>query len=79
MAMNAAVLSAQMTAAVLAAVESDYLNIADDHKLSGFTTAIFWGKIAAAISSTVISHIQANAKCTGFDSSGDSHNAVGIA
>lgn len=78
MAMNAVALTASMTAAILAAVKSDYLNIADDHKLTGFTTDDFWAKIAAAISTTVISHIKTNAKCNGNDSHGDSHSNVGI-
>lgn len=79
MAMNAAVLSAQMTAAVLAAVESDFINIADDHTLKEpLTTVAYWTKVCTAISTSVVNHITTNARCSGVDSGGDSHNLVGI-
>ena len=38
----------------------------------------FATKMATAIANAVVDEIQANAKCNGLDSNGDSHSNVGI-
>lgn len=77
MGMNSSALSAAMKAAILAATAA-WDDPADDHRLSGLTRADYWGAIATAISSTTVSHIQVNARCSGIDSHGDSHDNVQI-
>ena len=59
-----------------------YIDIDDDHTLTGYTLAEYLDRLsqglATAIANEVINHITANAKCSGVDSRGDTHDAVGI-
>ena len=75
MAMNSATLGAAMKAAIVAAI-APWLNgsFADDHRLATLSQTAFWEAVATAVSTTVVNHITANAKATGADSRGDTHN-----
>lgn len=78
MAMNAASMRDEVVAAIEAAMAADYLDIQDDHTLTGYDLHTYllryWGAAAAAI----INHIQNNARCSGQDSNGDTHDNVQI-
>lgn len=78
MAMNATVLKNEMKTAVLAAIQALYANIPNNHQLAGYTTADFWDKVCGAIATTTVNHIKNNARCSGTDSHGDTHDLVGI-
>lgn len=78
-----------LTTALISRLQSElatqlaiYDDIADDNRLSGYTFADyrlrFSTAIATAVADEVISHIINNARCSGTDSRGDSHENVQI-
>lgn len=73
MAMNSATLAAAMKSAILSAIAPWENPSEDDHRLTGLTADAYWTAVTNAISTTVVNHIQSNAKATGLDSRGDNH------
>lgn len=72
MAMNSSALAAALLARFKTAWRDDEpANQAQDEDY-------FLTTLATAIAEEVVSHIQANAKCSGTDSHGDTHDLVGI-
>lgn len=74
MAMNAGVFKNEMKAALKAALEADYTSIADDHELGGYTFDDYLEKFCTAITNSIVFHISNNARATGLDSRGDTHD-----
>lgn len=78
MAMNAGTLKAALIADFIAKLKPYFDNPPDDERLSGYDFSVMWGIISEVIAETIIGHIQANARCQGIDSHGDSHDSVQI-
>lgn len=74
MAMNPTNLKSEMKTAILAAVAADYANISDDQTLTGFTLPEYLEKYLGALASAIYTHITTNARATGTDSRGDTHD-----
>lgn len=74
MAMNSGSLANELKAAIMAALAADYANPADDENLTGYDFDTYMTKWTTAVATTIVNHITANAKATGTDSRGDSHD-----
>lgn len=72
MTMSAGTLATAMQAAILSAI-SPWTSHIDDHRID-LSASAFWTAVTTAIASTTVAHITANAKATGTDSRGDTHN-----
>lgn len=73
MPLNAAALATEIFNNVNVAM-ANFDSPADNHQLGGFDRATTEMKWCTAIATAVVAHFQANAKATGTDSGGDSHN-----
>lgn len=78
MAMNAGDLKDELKAAFIAQLKPIFENPDDREELAGYTFEDIWGVISNVIATKIVAHLVANAKCTGNDSGGDTHNNVGI-
>ena len=73
MAMSGSGFAAAVQAA-LTALESNYENLPNDHELSGFEMNAYNNAYWTAVGTAIVEYMNANAKATGTDSGGDSHN-----
>lgn len=74
MAMNAGTMKNEIVAALNAEFGTDYDEIPDSHLLTGYDQATYWNRYWGAVSAAIVNHIASNAKATGNDSRGDTHN-----
>lgn len=74
--------AADMKTAILAALNAefgtDYEDVPDSHELSGYDRATYNDRYWGAVCSAMITYITTNARCSGTDSRGDTHDAVQI-
>lgn len=73
MALSASRLKSAIISA-LATLNAKYENLADDHTLSGYTKEEYDDALWTAVCEQIITEITDNARATGTDSHGDSHN-----
>jgi hypothetical protein len=73
MAMNAAAMASAVVSAVKAAL-AVYENPPDDERATGYDLDSYLNAVWLAACTQIVNHISANAKATGTDSRGDTHN-----
>jgi len=78
MAMSSATLKTAMKAAIIANLGTWESVTLTDLNDPNYALEKWADEIAEAISSTVVAHITGFAKCSGADTHGDGHDAVGI-
>lgn len=75
MAMTGPGMAAAVIAALVAEFGSEYENLPDDEKLTGYDQATYWNRYWTAVGTAIVTYIQGQAKAVGTDTpSGDNHN-----